>query len=497
MLREHASEATARPPIGPLAVPAGNLRDELVRTAHWVADYLESVATRPVVTPRTPSQRQRLLTSPLRNEGRPIAEFLDFVEAEVAPYPCGNGHPAFFGWINTPPAPVGIIAELLSVALNPSCGMGEHAAMDMEHGAVRALAELAGLPPGTGGVLTSGGSMANLLCLAAARTWYLRQRGVGDQTDGADYANAHARLVCYQTAETHMSVGEAAQTIGLPAGRLRNVPLTSDSRMDPVALRAAIRADIETGLLPFCVVSTVGTTATGAVDPIQEITAVCREFGSWHHADGAYGGLGAAHPDLAPHYAGIDQVDSLTVDPHKTLNVPIGCGSALVTDPTRLRDAFSLTASYLDVNEELPWMSDYTFELTRPAGRALTVWAVLHQLGRQGVSDLIDHYLRRTRLLRELVAEHRDLQLIADGPWSVTCFRYLPADPGLRPPDPDTFTAELGRRLQDGGRAFLATVRIRDTLALRASVCNYQTSDDDIRTLVNEVLTIGEQLTKS
>lgn len=473
---------------GPLAVDSADFRRELLRTANWVADYLDGLPDGPVVRPLPDAHRRRLSESPLRDNGRPVPEFLDLVQAEVAPYPGGNGHPAFFAWITTPPAPIGIIADLLGTALNASCGYGENALVDLERGAVKALADLAGLPAGTGGVLTSGGSTANLLCLAAARTWFMKNI---DAVDGDAYDQAHAKLVCYQSIETHMSVSKAARTMGLPASRIRNVPVTADLRIDLGALRAAVAADVAAGLLPFCVVSNVGTVGTGAIDPLPEVTEICREFGMWHHGDGAYGGLGAVHPDLAPHYAGIGELDSLTVDPHKVLNVPIACGGALVTNASMLRAAFSVEASYLDGNQEWPWLSEYTVELTRPGGRALTVWAVLHQLGRHGVADLLDHYLRHARLLRDLISERPDLELVTGGPWAITTFRYVPKG---HIGDLDVLTARIAQRLQERGRAFLATVRVHGVLTLRASVCGHRTTKVDVETLVAEVLDIGREL---
>jgi len=420
-----------------------------------------------------------------------MPEFLDFINAEVAPYPGGNGHPAFFAWITTPPAPIGILADLIGSTLNASCGYGENALVDMERGAVRALADLAGLPAGTGGVLTSGGSTANLLCLAAARTWMLKSQNA---TDGVAHDEVHARLVCYQSTETHMSVSKSLRTIGLPLSRIRSIPVDADLRMDIEALRAAVETDLAAGLLPFCVVSTLGTVGTGAIDPLPEITRLCREHGMWHHADGAYGGLGAVHPELAPHYEGVAELDSLTIDPHKTLNVPISCGAALVTTAGNLREAFSVQASYLDGNDDWPWLSEYTVELTRPGGRALKVWAVLHQLGRQGVVDLIEHYLHHARLMRALINKRPELELVTGGPWAITCFRYAP--PGFAG-DLDELTAEITARLQGRGNAFLATVRVHGMLTLRASICGHRTTKADVETLLSEVLDIGRQLAGS
>jgi aromatic-L-amino-acid/L-tryptophan decarboxylase len=479
---------TYHPVEGPLAVEPSDFRRELLRTANWVADYLDAVPNNPVTRPLPAHHRYHLSTSPLQDSGRPLAEFLDFIDTNVAAYPGGNGHPAFFAWITTPPAPIGVLANLIGCALNASCGYGENALAEMERGAVRALAELAGLPACTGGVLTSGGSMANLLCLAAARTWFLTAR---DATDGDAHDHAHARLVCYQSTETHMSISKAARTMGLPPSRIRGIPVTEDLRMDIDALRAGIEADRAAGLLPFCVVSNLGTVGTGAIDPLPEITRLCREHGMWHHGDGAYGGLGAAHPDLAARYDGVAELDSVTVDPHKTLNVPISCGAALVANADSLRTAFSAQASYLDGNDEWPWLSEYTLELTRPSGRALSVWAVLHQLGKRGVIDLLDHYLHHAQSLRDLISEHPDLHLVTSGPWAITCFRYLPH--GFTG-DADALTAQIAQQVQDRGKAFLATVRVRGRLTLRASVCGHRTTKADIETLFTEVLHAGRHL---
>lgn len=377
--RSNASCASCLSPEPPAVHPKVQ-RDELVSAAEWVAGYLSELPQGPVGRPLPPQVRSRLREEHLRRQGGEVGEVLDFVRDEIAPYPTGNGHPAFFAWINSPPAPAGIVAELLACAINATCGMGEHALMDLERGTVRMLADLAGLPHGSGGVLTSGGSMANMLALATARTWFLTRRGSGD---GPDFDRDHARLTCYYSAQAHMSVAKAAACIGLPAHRMRPVASDTHDRLDPVALRAAVTADLDAGPLPFCAVTTLGTTATGAVDPLELVTDLCRSLGMWHHADGARGGLGAAVPALAPHYVGIGGVDSLSVDPHKTFSVPVGCGALLVPDPSTCTTTFAHQASYLTSDPDaLPWLSHATIELTRPGTRALGLWATLHHLGR-------------------------------------------------------------------------------------------------------------------
>ncbi|BFV60518.1 aspartate aminotransferase family protein [Kitasatospora sp. CMC57] len=476
---------------GPLAVHPKVFRDELAAAADWVADYLGQIAQHPVARPIPSANRQALAAGVLPQEGQDLGALLEFVDQMIAPYPTGNGHPAFFAWINSPPSPAGVIAELLATAVNATCGMGEHALMDLERGVVRDLASLAGMAPTTGGVLTSGGSMANLLCLGAARTWFLRRHGAAD---GPAYDQAHARLTAYHSDQAHMSVNKAAAVIGLPPWRLRAVPTTADRRMDVEALRAMADADRAAGLLPFCVVSNLGSTASGAVDPIEEITRVCHHAGMWHHADGAWGGLGTLVPELAPLYRGVADLDSLTVDPHKTLSVPVGCGAALVTDPARLRDAFTFRASYLDADQDWPWMSDYTIELTRPGTRALTLWATLRQLGRSGVITLLQHYQDLARYMRQRVQEHPGLELCTDGPLPVVCFRLV-ADPDTDRPNrrADLHTA-VAARVQARGHAYLATVSHDGETVLRACVCNYLTTTDDVDTLLMEVQDAADHL---
>ncbi|MET7744864.1 pyridoxal-dependent decarboxylase [Streptomyces sp. NPDC005385] len=258
----------------PPAVHPKVLRDELVSAAEWVARYPSELPQGPVGRPLPPRVRSRLREGHLRRQGGGGGEVLGFVCDEIAPYPTRNGHPAFFAWINSPPAPAGIVAELLACAINATCGMGEHALMDLERGTVRMLADLAGLPHGSGGMLTSGGSMVNMLALATARTWFLTRRGSGD---GPDFDRDHARLTCSYSAQAHMSVAKAAACIGLPAHRVRPVASDTHDRLDRVALRAAVTADLDAGLLPFCAVTTLGTTATGAVDPLSP----SRTAGAW------------------------------------------------------------------------------------------------------------------------------------------------------------------------------------------------------------------------
>ncbi|CAM5448404.1 hypothetical protein GCM10010329_34690 [Streptomyces spiroverticillatus] len=194
----------------------------------------------------------------------------------------------------------------------------------------------------------------------------------------------------------------------------------------------------------------------------------------WHHADEARGGLGAAVPALAPLYRGIGKIDALTVDPHKTLSVPVGCGALRVPDPAHLHTAFAHQASYLTADEPdaLPWLSHATIELIRPGTRALSLWATLNRLGRAGITSLIAHYLTLADQLRYKITAEPRLELLAGGSWPVARFRIT--DPGSG--DRDALHARVARRVQAGGRAYLATVAVRGRTVLRACLCNYRTT---------------------
>jgi hypothetical protein len=328
------------PPL-PLTIDPEAFRRLAHAAADLVADHLAGIRTRPVFAPMTPAERAALLERPLPDRGIEPDALLALAGREVLTHPMGNGHPRFFGWVNSPPAPIGILAEFLAAALDPSCVGGDHAAIYVERAAMRWMMELVEFPvEGSMGLLVSGGSMASLTCLGAARHrvaladgWDVRARGL---------QGAQPPLILYLSEEGHSCLRKAAEVLGLGQDAVRTVPVDSDLRMDVEALRAAVTADRRAGRRPFCVAASAGTVNTGAIDPLEEIAVVCQAEGLWLHVDGAYGAIGAADPALAPRYAGLERADSLALDPHKWLSVPVECGCALVRDGRLLRDTWSL-----------------------------------------------------------------------------------------------------------------------------------------------------------
>jgi glutamate/tyrosine decarboxylase-like PLP-dependent enzyme len=309
------------------------------RAAHTlvdgVADHLAALASRPVWQPLPDALRERLLDAPLPEDGAPLDDLVAAALRDVLPHAMGNGHPAFFGWVNPPPSHAGIAASLAAAAMNPSVVAGDHADVHLERTVVRWLAELVGFPhaPG-GGLLTSGGSAATIICLAGARSRALTAAGHDVRRDGLAGA---PRLTAYVPAEAHSCVRRALELLGLGSAAMRAVPLDG-GRLDAPSLRAAIAADRADGALPALLVGSAGTVNTGAIDPLDALADVAAAEGLWFHVDGSYGAFGVLDPAIVARFRGMERADSLALDPHKWLGVPVDAGCALVRrgdDPAR------------------------------------------------------------------------------------------------------------------------------------------------------------------
>ncbi|WP_336207016.1 pyridoxal phosphate-dependent decarboxylase family protein [Nonomuraea sp. LPB2021202275-12-8] len=461
------------------------------KAADLMADHLAGIGEEPVWRPVPEADRLWLTGQDLPDAGRGLEELLQDVRSRVLRYPMGNGHPRFFGWVNSPPNPAGVLIEPLAAALNPSCAGGEHAGPLLERTVVRWLADLVGFPhrPG-GGLLTSGASMATIICLATAR----QQAALRDGWDAREEGLAgHAPLVLYVSAEGHSCLRKAAELLGLGARGVRTVPVDGSYRMDVAVLRTMIAEDVAAGLRPFCVAASAGTVNSGAVDPLDEIADVAEQHGLWFHIDGAYGALGVLADGAAPTFAGMARADSLALDPHKWLGVPVGCGCALLRDPSQARAAFSLVPSYLidDNADELGWFSEYGPEQTRPF-RALKTWATMSHLGREGIVRLVDRTTRLARALGAMVEESADFELMAPVTTSITAFRHRPA--AAR--DLDALNRALPAAVQRRGNVFLTGTRLGGEDALRACVLSPDTTEDDLALLLHEIRTAAKELVR-
>ena len=476
-------------------------RETLRQLAHaavdLAVDHLHGMRDGTVFTPMTAAERRVLLEQPLRDDGRAPRAILDLVRDAVIPHPMGNGHPRFFGWVNSPPAPLGAVADLLAAAMNPSCAGGDHAAIYVERAAVRWLMELVGMPTdGSMGLLVSGTSVASIVALAAARHRTGQALGWDIRADGMQGARPRLRL--YISAEGHSCLRKAAELLGLGASAVRTIPVDERFAMDVRALRDAVAADRRAGDVPFFVAASAGTVGTGAIDPLDALADLCAAEGLWFHVDGAYGALGVLAKDRAARFAGMGRADSLALDPHKWLSVPVECGCVLVRDGVLLRDTFSLVPPYLRTEEGkgfggLPWFSEYGVQQTR-GFRALKLWMVLQHLGRRGVTALVERHIALAERLASLVDAAPDLERLAPVDLSIVCFRYAPPHLHGDSKKLDALNQRVMEEVQASGAAFVTQTTLRGSFALRACILHYATTETDLDALVDVVRTTGARV---
>jgi glutamate/tyrosine decarboxylase-like PLP-dependent enzyme len=438
----------------------------------------------------------------LPEQGRDASILLDEAANLLFDHSVFNGHPRYMGFITSSAAPIGALGDLLAAAVNPNVGSSLLAPMGsaIEAQVVRWIAEMIGYPADCGGLLVSGGNMANCVCFLAAR----KAKAGWDVRTGGMNAEQSRRLRVYTSSETHTWVQKATDMFGLGTDSIRWIPVDEELRMDTTILRTQIQEDREAGDLPFLVIGTAGTVSTGAVDPLPELAAICREYGLWFHVDGAYGALAAllldeGDDEVPADLRGIHEADSVAVDPHKWLYAPLEAGCALVRESEHLRDAFSYHPPYYNFDEDsAASINYYEYGPQNSRGlRALKVWLALRQAGREGYVGMISDDLHLAQELYRLVVGHLELQAFTRG-LSITTFRYVP--PGLMPGSQESehylnvLNAELLTRLQKSGEAFLSNAVIGETYVLRACIVNFRTSLEDIEALPGIVIRIGREV---
>ena len=455
-----------------------------------LADHLAGLPGRPVWQPLPDELRAELLSLPLPEDATGLGPLVETMLRDVLPYPMGNGHPAFFGWVNPPPSLAGVLASLAAAAMNPSVVAGDHADVHVERTAVRWLAELVGYPHAPGaGLLTSGASAATIVCLAGARSRAAAAAGRDVRRDGLA---GGPRLLCYVPSEAHSCVSRAIELLGLGSGSIRPVPL-SGGRLDQDALRAAIAADRAAGGTPAVLVGSAGTVNTGAIDPLEALADVAADEGLWFHVDGAYGAFGVLDPAIASRYRGMERADSLTLDPHKWLGVPVDAGCVLVRNAGELREAFSTVPPYLrqDAGAELGSFAEYGMEQTRPF-RALKTWATIAARGRTGIAAQVVRANALARELAALIGQEPSLELAAAPVTSIVAFRARP--PGCAPDRLEDVNRALPEAVQARGRAFVTGTVYEGRETLRACILHPGTTEADLATLVAEVVAAAGEL---
>lgn len=465
------------------------------RTVEMLADYLNELPGLPVERIIPEQERRLLSTLELPEQGMGIDRILDFMRDHVMPWPQPTGHRRSYGWVNSPPLPVSIMAEAIAQTMNSSLDGFDYSGLFLMASLSRWLMDLAGFPGDDNAMalLFSGGSAANLNALTVARYRAAREDGWNVREEGLQ--GARPAFVAYTSDQVHSSVQRCVEQLGLGTRYLRKVPTDERFEMDTRALAGCIAKDLQAGLRPFAVVASAGTTNVGAIDPLDEIADVCERHGLWFHVDGAYGGFGGLDPRYAGALDGIRRADTLTVDPHKMLHVPLDCGALLTRHKALHREAFTLTPDYLRKGDEhaVPWPYEYMFQLTY-ANRALKTWAAIARLGRRGVRELVIRCHRLAAVLDGLVRDAGDLELLAPTSLSIVNFRYVPPGRSLGDSELDELNSRISNAIGQGGEAHIPTTRVNGRTSLRACILHYDNDEEDMRHLVGLVRRAGAEL---
>lgn len=454
-------------------------------------DYLATLRERPVWQP-LPDEAKDHLREPVPHEALGAEQAYEDFKQYVLPYPMGNIHPRFWGWVMGGGTPMGMLADMLAAGFNPNMGGGEHAGKYVEEQVLNWFKLIMGFPQEASGLLVTGGSMANLVGLAVARTTKAKFDARKEGMQGG-----HPKMVLYASAETHSSVQKAVELMGLGSEALRKIPVNDAFEIDLAALEKAIAADKAAGYHPFCIVGNAGTVNTGAFDDLAALEEIARREDMWLHVDGAFGALAILSPDIAPRLDAMQRADSVTFDLHKWMYVPFEAGCVLVRNEEAHRRAFSLTPEYLKHAERgvaggSSWFSDYGIQLTR-GFRALKVWMSIKEHGLDKYAHMIQQNIEQAQYLAELVNESHELELLAPVPLNIVNYRF--AVPGKSDEELNAINAEILFRLQEHGIAVPTSTMLHGKYAIRVAITNHRSRREDFDLLVDQMLRFGREIT--
>jgi aromatic-L-amino-acid decarboxylase len=455
----------------------GTIRERPVSST-WSRDSLSAI------TPPVPEE-------PISNDD--LVGFARKLMFELATYP---GHPRFMGYICGAATAPATVADLLAAAVNANAGsfrLGPGAITIETHVTRWFATEVFGLPAGAFGLFTSGGALANLVALKAARDacggTSIKERGISG-----------APMAVYASEEAHIVIDRAVDILGMGTHCLRKIAVDDAGRMRVDLLERTLDDDARAGVMPAAIVATAGTTATGAIDPLDVLAEIAARRGAWFHIDGAYGAVACLSARLKPLFRGIERADSIAFDPHKWLASPVGVGCVVARDPDKLKAAFGFAMplpAIVRPNKERTGdgidLGLYGPEFSR-SFYAFKVFFSLLAHGRRAYADSIDRNVDLVRHLAEMVDAHPDMDRMSDPTLSVLCFRYAPR--ALRGDNPalDALNERIMTELQVDGRAFCSGAVVRGRFALRACIVNFRTQREDVEALLRAIEDLGARL---
>ena len=463
-----------------------------------ISNFIETINERPVTTGESPKQIQTVLGSAsLPVHGTNVSELFAKTSDLLLNHSLLNGHPKFFGYITSSPAPIGALADMLAAAVNPNVGANilSPMATAIEKQTVKWLAEFIGVSPTCGGILVSGGNMANFTAFLAART---AKSSKSFKEDGI--ANNQGEMVFYCSKATHTWIEKAAVLFGHGTKAIRWIPTDEENKMNTEILLQTINDDLKNGKKPFLVIGNAGDVSTGVVDNLAEIAAICKAQNLWFHIDGAYGIPAAVIPKYKNLFEGIQEADSIALDPHKWLYAPLEAGCTLVKNPQHLIDTYSSHPVYYNFSnqDDEPAMNYYEYGFQNSRGfRALKVWMALQQIGKNGYIEMINEDIELSQLLFEEAQNHVELEAVTQN-LSITTFRYVPLGFTKHEEKKKTYLNKLNEKLlnelQQGGEVFLSNAVISEKYCLRCCIVNFRTSRKDILEIVEIIVREGRKI---
>ena len=463
-----------------------------------IAEFNSSLGDKPVTAGKTPEEILSLIGQ--RNfpdSGQSPSELLSNATELLFENSLFNGHPKFMGYITASAAPIGALGDLLAATVNPNCGAFtlSPVATEIEKQTIRWLAEFIGVSPNYGGILVSGGNMANFTAYLAART---AKAPSNFKEDG--FLSSSKRMIVYCSKTTHTWIEKAAILFGHGTKSVKWIDTDSQNRMNLSSLEKAIQSDLEKRHQPFMVVGTAGDVSTGAVDDLQGISNVCKTYNLWFHIDGAYGVPANILPENEMLFKGVKEADSIAMDPHKWLYSPLEAGCTLVKNPKHLIDTYSSHPEYYNFSNANSQQNFYEYGLQNSRGfRALKVWLMLQQVGRNGYTKMIKEDIDLAKLMFHKAKNHPLLEAKIQN-LSIATFRYVPKEIPVNTNDRNAYLNKLNEtlvtNLQNGGKLFLSNAIIKDEYCLRACIVNFRTSEKHIEEIMNIIVEEGAKVHK-
>lgn len=465
-----------------LRLTADEMRRIGYRIIDEIVDHFDTVADKPAMKLSSRADLEARLSEPLPLHPTDFDSLLERLRTDVWSNIGNLNHPRFFAFIPSPSNFISVMADALASGFNPFAGtwLEGSGPAQIELVTIDWLRQICRLPESAGGLFVSGGSVANLTGLIAARHIRLHDR----------IENA----VVYFSDQTHSSIERALRVIGFLPDQFRKLPADSDFKLDPVSLSAGIAIDRAAGLRPFCVIANAGTTNTGAVDPFNQIADICTREEMWMHIDGAYGAAAALSERGRHQLAGIERADSISLDPHKWLFQPYEIGCVLLRDFKHLKQTFHILPEYLkDVqrtDEEINFC-DYGIQLTR-GFRALKLWMSIKLFGAEAFRSAIEEGITLAEEAERILREESDWEVLSPANLAIVAFRFVPR--GASEADINLVNQRIVQATMTAGFAVVTSTSLGGRVALRLCTINPSTTIDDVRSTLNHLAEFGHSI---